>query len=66
MAATSPAEILRRFRAGGIGAAGVHRPRMLRGRPAGTHGLRRVEPGFSLADVVFDAMDPGRPAGSAA
>ena len=42
--------------AGDIRAAGVYRSLMLRRLPVGRIGRRLVEPGFGMADVVFDTI----------
>ncbi|MGO9029561.1 MAG: NAD(P)/FAD-dependent oxidoreductase [Acidimicrobiales bacterium] len=52
--------------AGDIRAAGVYRSLMLRRQPVGRYGRRLVEPGFGMADITFDALGYGLPAGSAA
>ncbi len=48
---------------GDISAAGLYRSLMLRRQPVGDYGPKLVEPGFSIADVTFEAMGcTGRPA----
>ncbi|MGD0882983.1 MAG: FAD-dependent oxidoreductase [Acidimicrobiales bacterium] len=42
--------------AGDIRAAGVYHSLMLRGQTVGRYGRRLVEPGFGMADIVFDAL----------
>ncbi|MGA2837097.1 MAG: FAD-dependent oxidoreductase [Acidimicrobiales bacterium] len=50
--------------AGDISAAGVYHSLMLRRQPVGRYGRRLVEPGFGMADIVFDVLAPegSRPA----
>jgi NAD(P)H-nitrite reductase large subunit len=50
--------------AGDIRAAGVYHSLMLRRQPVRRYGRRLVEPGFGMADIVFDAVADGgsRPA----
>lgn len=46
--------------AGDIAAAGIYRSLMLRRADVSRFGRCLVEPGFGMADIVWDAMQPGR------
>jgi NAD(P)H-nitrite reductase large subunit len=52
--------------AGDIRAAGVYHSLMVRSEPVGRYGRRLVDPGFGMADIVFDALGHGRPTRPAA
>ncbi len=52
--------------AGDIAAAGIYRSLMLRRTDVSKFGARLIEPSFGMADIVWDAMQPGILAGRGA